>query len=112
MTIDTTKGLINQFGSISATARPAVCDKHLFLHFYNSLKFHSKKARNVFLTYFFTHVQNMKLVEAILSEKIEVTERWGVSDVWLRDSSSQPVLTEPSESESVRLVRTGWYEPR
>ena len=26
----------------------------------------------------------MKLVEAILSEKIEVTERWGVSDVWLR----------------------------
>ena len=29
----------------------------------------------------------MKLVEAILSEKIEVTERWGVSDVWLRDST-------------------------
>ena len=88
MTIDTTKGSINQFGSISATAQPAVCDKHLFLHFYNSLKFHSKKARNVFLTYFFTYVQHMKLVEAILSEKIEVTERWGVSDVWLRDSST------------------------
>ena len=31
----------------------------------------------------------MKLVEAILSEKIKVTERWGVSDsdVWLRDST-------------------------
>ena len=88
MTIDTTKGSINQFSSISATAQPAVCDKHMFLHFYNSLKFHSKKAWNVFLTYLFTYVQHMKLVEAILSEKIEVTERWGVSDVWLRDSST------------------------
>ena len=34
----------------------------------------------------------MKLVEAILSEKIEVTERWGVSHVWLRDSMSKREL--------------------
>ena len=30
----------------------------------------------------------MKLVEAILSDKIKVIERWGVSHVWLRDSMS------------------------
>jgi hypothetical protein len=64
-------------------ARPALAvgDKCLFLHFYNSLNFHSKNIRNVFRTYFITYVQSMKQVEAISSEKFEVTgERWG-SDV-------------------------------
>ena len=89
MTIDTTKGSINQFGSISTTAQLAVCYKHLFLHFYNSLKFHLKKAWNVFLTYFFYLCTTYEASEAILSEKIEVDKQWGLSDVWLRDSMEE-----------------------
>ena len=50
---------------------------------YNSLNLLSKKARNVFRTYLVTYIQHMKPVETILSEKIEVDERWVLSDEWL-----------------------------
>ena len=55
------------------------CDKHLFLHFYKHLYFHSENARNVFRTYSFTYVQIINTFVAILREKFEVDERWVLS---------------------------------
>ena len=64
-------------GSISATAQRSalISVTNNPFHFYNSLKFRSKNAWNILCIYLFIYVQNMRPVEAFLSEIFEVTEQ-------------------------------------
>jgi hypothetical protein len=98
--IDATKGF-----NIQSPQR--LSRQRAFLHFHNSLNFHSKNVQNVSRTYFFTYVQNIKQVEAILSEKFEVIELWGLSDVWLRDIVvvNETIKSRKSEKERRKGVK-------